>query len=1389
MQARTAPRHWLVVLVSTLFAVLGCHMVFGNFEETPTALATGVCDKNAKRCKDEYLLSCNADQSAWVRSDVCASKDQCDEKAGCLVCPRADALRCNGSRLEYCSADRSSWQLKEQCDSVEMCGPTGCRPCDVPGQLQCTVSDGKTIIRECNASTKLWTVVTDCPNEAVCMATLTQAQADTVNWNRKCEPGCPQAGGFRCDGVNLQRCPESLVNWMSVAACGSTALCGVTLDRVSKDPNAAASIETCDPGCGTAGQPRCRDGNILERCSQDMTKWEVAMECPSGMQCTTQGQGDCVVCTTGDYQCNGTFLERCGDDHKWAQVSDCKSMALCQIQNDSATGKSMGSCITPSCPRAGDNVCGTDTDPKTAGATLWECKSDLTGYVKGLTCDTKELCNATSKICILPTCVAGARHCSTQNPLLVEECNQARNDWVAVTTCKSGEFCDPNDKAQPCKHECPAPLMCNDRTLQTCSAAGGVVDKAQCDTKELCACAVAGNCPAGTKTDGCGTPVCGSTLANFRCTDTAGTATSGQILQQCKSSRDGWTRVADCGATNLCYPGVSPTFASGYCAICPIAGEIACMGSATQVCSADRKTWSAQTSCAFGCVDNATTDYCAQCFASEKRCSGTQLLACSTDRKTLPVQTACAQGCIEGGTNDFCALCAVGETRCDSTLTRLQTCATGQGGLNDSGACANGCIDSGTADYCAECKAGESQCSGAGVRACNATTGKWGAVTACTMGTCVDSGVADYCPGCSPSELRCSGSTLLQCNTDQKGLTQVMTCANGCVDSGLVDYCAACQSGELRCSGTALQQCSTDRKSLATVQTCSYGCIDSGIADYCPVCNTGELRCSASTLQVCSTDRKSLSNSQSCTNGCFDSGNADYCGDCTPGATRCSTTTGLQTCGADGRWPTTVTACANGCFGTSPAAYCGDCKPGVDTQCSGSNLLSCTTAGRWSTTSTSCTRGCIDSGTSDFCAECSANDHSCSGSTLQNCVSGKYSGGSACSYGCFGSAPSAACGVCNAGDTNCSGTTLQVCVNGAWTTSMECGTSNGCITSGSTHFCGECAINGARCNTSSSRQVCTAGKWVADQTCPCVGTSCVDCNPGDTDCDGTTNYKTCSSAGSWGTSMSCPNMACLSKACVDCMPGAVRCSGTIQSRTCSATGTWNTAADCPNRACVNDTCVDCQPGSVICANGTQSRTCDADGHYLPAANCLSGACLNDNCTACAPGTSQCTSANTKVQTCSSAGVWGMESGCDYGCNDNGTADACQPCALGTSQCGTNVLQTCEVGGWMSGSCMNCFDSGDHDYCGECSPSAAPVCTSTTKYHACGTDGHWQTEVDCATNGEVCLNGACVACTPGTSRCEADGVNRRLCSQSGSWSDPQPCDPPATVCNVNTNACE
>lgn len=1396
MKRKTLWFFWRCLLATTVAVLVGgCHWVTGGgyTESKPdeTLILKGICDKGTFKCNGEFLLECAADQRSWIKKSTCASKEQCDSKAGvCTVCPQADMLRCAGANREVCSPDRARWMVKEPCPSADTCSPTVCGDCTTPGAFQCALEEGtnKNVLKQC--VDKRWVTQSYCPNDDICMATKSMAEVDPNNWVKdKCAGKCTP-GDVKCDGSMLYRCPSTGVEWMHVAPCANEALCKLTLDKIKGSPDMGATIDSCEQGCGTPGAPRC-ENNALQRCSDNRLQWETVMQCQTGLQCSTNGQGSCIVCTPGEYQCNGAQLQICNEQRVWELKQECAQAALCKLYPDANGTLTNGACEEPACARPGTYFCASEKDPKvTPGARLYFCDMDQTSVDPRTLCPSPALCNAPDGKCWPQSCVAGETRCNPSAPLEFQTCRADLTGWQLTKTCAAGQFCNAAAPDAPCQTECPAAAYCSDRFLMNCSPTTGVKQRAECKTRALCECALTNSCPAGVNTDGCGVPVCGDNLANFRCTDTAGTATQGPLLQACKPGRDGWvtTPVTDCTSAALCYPGQAPNYTGGYCATCPVAGEVACNGSATRTCSADRKSWTAQTNCGFGCVaDASTTDYCAACMVDEKRCSGDskQLLACSMDRKSTPVQQDCPFGCINSGTADFCATCGDKEKRCDGTApgASLRTCAADRKGFGTSTVCANGCFEvPGTADdRCTECVRGKTECSGGGVRTCG-DDGTWGAVTACANGCAVDAGVA-FCSGCAEGERRCSGSTLQQCSADRKTLTTVETCSNGCMNSGTADYCAACAEGELRCMGTELRSCSADRRTLTAVGPCEFGCMDRGTTDYCAACAVNERRCADNAVQTCTTDRTGLGAPSGCTNLCHDSGTMDYCGDCRPGASRCGTADGTrQICGQDGRWPAAV-ACTNGndCYGTAPNAYCGDCKPG-DKRCSGSAIQTCGPDGRWPTTSSeTCNRGCIDSGDQDYCATCSAGDKTCSGTTLLECnpLTGRYATtGTTCDKGCAGTAPTAACAQCLSGEFNCAGTTRQNCVAGRWSDLETCG--DGCINNGTADFCAECAAGDAQCvDSNTSRRTCSMGRWGDPVACPnnaCVGKDCAACSPGTVQCaaNDSTSYRMCSNSGTWGTPMRCPNSACFNDACVECMPNSEECTDATHLRTCSSSGAWEDPEECTNHSCLNDQCVDCVPNATKCADSERQQVCNSSGRWGTATACATNACVGMTCTACRPNEKQCNAAGTQVRTCSAQGQWlATVEDCDNGCIDNGIADRCQECADGASEClDTMTLRVCE-GSWEMQPCAhNCFDGpGSMDYCRDCSVGASE-CIDKTHRRACDAEGHWGMSETCEHH---CLEttGTCVACEPGTTMCE-DEQNQRLCSASGAWSEPDLC---------------
>ena len=162
--------------------------------------------------------------------------------------------------------------------------------------------------------------------------------------------------------------------------------------------------------------------------------------------------------------------------------------------------------------------------------------------------------------------------------------------------------------------------------------------------------------------------------------------------------------------------------------------------------------------------------------------------------------------------------------------------------------------------------------------------------------------------------------------------------------------------------------------------------------------------------------------------------------------------------------------------------------------------------------------------------------------------------------------------------------------------------------------------------------------------------------------------------------------------------------------------------------CAGDDCAPCSPeeeGLRRCSlnfpqacNDGRWEDQDPCGGDTP--RCLEGACV------CSPGALGCLGGN-RVERCTAAGTWEVDGTCPADrpiCNDG----HCE-CVDGINEC----------------------------------PDAVTARTCV--------DGTWQYEA-CVNSTPACVNGACVQCEVGASRC-IDGKAREVCSQTGTW-QPQTC---------------
>ncbi|HEV8548418.1 MAG TPA: hypothetical protein VGQ57_05300, partial [Polyangiaceae bacterium] len=910
---------WAGLLLALL--AFGCQLVAGDFTiEDPSTGAGAECKHGDYRCNGEYLLTCGA--SGWVTKQACGSANLCNSKAKqCEACKPGDQ-RCDGQSRQECKADSSGWREVESCSSAAMCNPTYCGAC-TPGEFACRGMRS-------NVGAELWECGPDggwsiphgeCASAGLCDASL-EAGRTNPSWDKTCLTPLCDAGAYTCNDNKLEHCRPDQTGWDDVDTCDSKALCQVALDLAAKN---AGTIDMCPPGCGTAGAFVC-EGTTLKQCKDDLTDWDVVQACPAATECNPVAGACTDLCTPGEYQCNGAVLRQCQPDRHWRNETTCASSALCQTTTDPAPS---GSCTPPACDKAGDFAC--------SGADLQRCRDDLTGYDPVESCSSSDLCSAADKRCNDPVCDPSEYKCFGSE---LRQCNAGLTDWTLISTCQDNQFCS-NDPLDPgCKMECPSAARCNGNELQTCTA-NGWVHKATCATNDLCSCGLNGNCELGSDADGCGKPVCGGSLATYQCVDAK--------LQKCDAGRDAWLDDATCGSAALCYPGSSPSYQNGYCAVCPTAGELACSytnPNVVQQCAADRKTWTLQATCgSFGCIENGTNDYCAGCGPVGKvQCSGATLQRCDNGQKAWS-NTTCTSAALCDAAHNQCDVCPAGQVSCMAKT--LQQCSSDGQKLTNT-ICVTLCDAAGA--QCDICMPGTARCSGTHLYKCS-NDGQTESDTTCTSAAFCNAG-ALKCDVCGKDDRICDAEQPQKCNADRSGYmddgaacVSAPLCVNGTCQSPV------CPANMVDCNGTTLRKCNATSSAWVTQDTCDTAELCDEMGDKCndPFCASTAHHCtSAGVLQQCNAGRTAWEDVMPCGSAALCDETAGKClaMTCTPGDYNCSTNV-LQKCKSDGSGWDTVATC------TAPTPICDkagkECDACVAPQyaCSNNMLTVCDSTGHF----------------------------------------------------------------------------------------------------------------------------------------------------------------------------------------------------------------------------------------------------------------------------------------------------------------------------------------------------------------------------------------------------------------------------------------------------------
>jgi hypothetical protein len=809
----------------------------------------------------------------------------------------------------------------------------------------------------------------------------------------------------------------------------------------------------------------------------------------------------------------------------------------------------------------------------------------------------------------------------------------------------------------------------------------------------------------------------------------------GALLQTCSDDLSTWVTIQRCGAAALCQ--VAPT-ATCLAATCS-PDEMTCDGAVLQKCNADRTGWDVFNTCLSPAHCNASSRQCLAdaCNAGDRRCDRSQV-------DQSPVLEVCRADRSGWDRLDSC----VTRELCDQTLTSV-----GLGGLavgSDGMVQVQPTSDPSTVVQCnlPACAAGETRCEGANLQFCSEGRTGWITAEECASAALCQSSVQNFgpngqpqclAPACAEGEHRCADGGLLQvCSEDRSGFVDKEQCigapfCNAALanqgQSGCTD--APCEAGLSQCNGAQIEVCREDRTGLDAVGApCESAALcnaEDPANAFCeePLCRRGatsgdEFRCEGANLQRCNESLTVYDTIQTCITPqlCDASQRLDGCRPpvCQPGQFNCADGF-LQTCNAGQTGFDNLENCGSQAQCDANAGRCADpCEPG-STRCNASNgdLELCTDRLTGWQPIADCPSLPLCDAENGNCRICVPNELSCADGQLRQCAADGHS------FARTNIPPECA-------TTPAGGGGIRACL-------------------GNTVVINPCPLG---CQQPENR--------------------CRECTPGETQCVGNGQIRTCATNGFYGTPTSCSDgnfcngtETCANNQCVGGAPPA-----------------------CGGFGCQLNRCNNCSAGQ--CANGTQFQTCN-NGLISAAQGCPTGQVCQGggNCVF------NCAALNCNDNNACTNDTCTAQAGCGRSNVANGTS-----CSDGNA---CNGNETCQAGNCNRGAAPNCNDG---NVCTQDTCNAATGCTNPPVANgtACG-DGN-------ACNGnETCQNGACnnpanvvcaapqqcrtVSCNPTTGACTSaiaaagtscdTGKGPGMCTAAGGCTFAVICDAGQRRCNA------